>query len=154
MTREQHAFVDDMGQLMTSWGIARNTGRVWGYLLLHDRPAGLDEIAGGLEIAKSGVSVATRHLVQLGLARGIGERRSRRLLYEPLSDLEAIFAARNSGVIALRRALRQGAEVAPEGMGRDRMAAMADMLQEFVDLVPTLLRQVRESREMRERRRA
>ncbi len=146
LTTDQHAFVEDMGQLMTGWGIARNTGRIWGYLLLHQGPASLDQIAADLEIAKSGVSVATRQLVQFGLARGIGERGSRRLLYEALADLEGIFAARNTGVIALRQALRQGAAAAPSGAGRERLSAMAEMVQEFVDMVPTLLRQLRERR--------
>ncbi len=154
MTTEQDAFVEDMGQLMTGWGIARNTGRIWAYLLLRTGPASLDEIARALEIAKSGVSVAARHLVQLGLARGIGERRSRRLLYEALYDLEAIFAARSAGVIALHDALRLGAAAAPDGVGRERLAAMADMTREFVEMVPTVFRQLRETRDARERRRA
>ncbi len=154
VTTDQHAFVEDMGQLMTRWGIARNTGRIWGYLLLRQGPASLDAIATELEIAKSGVSVATRQLVQLGLARGLGERGSRRLLYEALSDLEGIFAARNAGVIALHQTLQQGADAAPEGAGRERLAAMADMVQEFVDVAPTLLRQLREMRDTPERRRA
>ncbi|MGI8564392.1 MAG: GbsR/MarR family transcriptional regulator [Candidatus Dormibacter sp.] len=154
MTAEQHAFVEDMGQLMTGWGIARNTGRIWGYLLLHQRPANLDEIAGELEIAKSGVSVATRQLVQLGLARGIGERGSRRLLYEALSDLEGIFAARNAGLMALLQTLRQGAEAAAAGVGKERLSAMATMVQEFVDMVPTLLRQLREMRDTPDRKKA
>jgi DNA-binding transcriptional regulator GbsR (MarR family) len=147
MDTEQHAFVEDMGQLMAGWAIPRNTGRIWGYLLLQSGPAGLDQIAGDLEMAKSGVSVATRQLVQLGLARGIRERGSRRLLYEALYDLQGIFAARNAGVIALHQALHRGAEAAPEGAGRKRLARMGDMLQEFVDMAPTLLRQLAEMRD-------
>src|ERR1041385_3261277 len=90
MNNEMHAFIEDMGQLMAGWGLPRNTGRIWGYLLLRSEAAGLDRIAGDLGIAKSGVSVGARQLVQLGLARGLGERGSRRLLYEALPELEAI----------------------------------------------------------------
>jgi DNA-binding transcriptional regulator GbsR (MarR family) len=154
MSAGQHAFVEDMGQLMTGWGIARNTGRIWGYLLLRDGPAALDEIAADLGIAKSGASVATRHLVSLGLARGIRERGSRRLLYEALYELEAIFAARNTAVIAFRQALRNGVEAAPDGVARERLAGMADRVQEFVDMVPAVLEQLREMRVKREGRRA
>ncbi len=154
MTDEQHGFVEDMGQHMMDWGLPRSTGRIWGYLLLQNAPASLDQIAGDLEIAKSGVSVATRQLVQLGLARGIRERGSRRLLYAALYDLEAIFAARNTRLIALYQVLRHGAEVALDGVGQERLAAMADMTQEFADVAPALLRQLREMRDTGQRRRA
>jgi DNA-binding transcriptional regulator GbsR (MarR family) len=143
---EHHAFVEDIGQLMAGWGIPRGTGRIWGYLLLQNGPASLAEIAADLEMARSGASVATRQLLQLGLARGIGERRSRRQLYEALHDLRGIFAASNAGVIALLQVLRRGAEVCPEGAGRDRLAGMEDMLQEFVDMAPAVLTQLRETR--------
>ena len=153
MDNETHGFIEDMGQLFAGWGLPRNTGRIWGYLLLGREPAGLDRIAGDLGIAKSGVSVGARQLVQLGLARGIGERGSRRLLYEALPELEAIFAARNAGAVALHQALRRGARVAPDGMGKERLNEMADMTQELIDMIPNLLRQLREGRESRARRR-
>ncbi|HXM55105.1 MAG TPA: ArsR family transcriptional regulator [Candidatus Dormibacteraeota bacterium] len=149
-----HGFVEDVGQLFAGWGLARNTGRIWGYLLLRNEPAGLDRIAGDLGIAKSGVSVGARQLVQLGLARGIGERGSRRLLYEALPELEAIFAARNASVIALHQTLRRGALAAADGVGRERLTDMAEMTQELMDLIPNLLQQLRQNRESRARRRA
>jgi DNA-binding transcriptional regulator GbsR (MarR family) len=151
MTSEQHAFIEDMGQLMAGWGLPRNTGRIWAYLLLGSEPASLDQIAGDLAIAKSGVSVGSRQLVQLGLARGIGERGSRRLLYESLQDLEAIFAARNTSLVAFLQRLRQGAQAAPDGHGRERLAEMAETVQEFVDEVPALLVRLRETRARRRR---
>jgi hypothetical protein len=152
MTPEQHTFVEDMGQMMVGWGVLRNTGRIWAYLLLRSEPSSLDEIVAGLGIAKSGASVGTRQLVQLGLARGTGERGSRRLLYEALYDLEGILAARNSGTAALLQVMRQGAHVAPAGRGRDRLQGMADMVQAFVDMAPAILRQLREMNEKGERR--
>ncbi len=134
--------------------MTRNTGRIWGYLLLTTEPASLDRIADALGIAKSGVSVATRHLVSVGLARGIRERGGRRLLYEALDDLEGMFAGRNAALTALRQTLRRGADAVPDGPGRQRLDAMADMLQELVDMVPAFLKQMRETRDSPERRRA
>ena len=66
MTEAQMTFIEDMGQLMVGWGIPRNTGRIYAYLLLQREPATLDDIAGELHIAKSGASVAARQLAQLG----------------------------------------------------------------------------------------
>jgi DNA-binding transcriptional regulator GbsR (MarR family) len=144
----QRAFVEDMGQHMLGWGISRNTGRIYGYLLLQPGPASLDQIAGAIGMAKSGVSLATRQLVQLGLARGIGERGSRRLLYEALPNLEAIYAARNAQALDLMERLRQGARATESGTRRAELERLADTMQEFIDLFPTMMR------EMHDRRRA
>src|SRR3982074_3518483 len=94
LSDEQEQFVEDLGQSVAGWGLPRTTGRIYAYLLLCTEPAGLDRIASDLEVAKSGASVATRQLVQLGLARTLGQRRSRRLLFEALYDPEAILSAR------------------------------------------------------------
>ena len=148
MTTKEHEFVEDMGQHMVGWGVARNTGRVYAYLLLQSKPASLDQIAGDLEIAKSGVSVATRQLAQFGLARGTGQRGSRRMLYEALMNLEAIMAARNAQVVDLLNRLRQGAHLATTDTGRQRLGEMADTLQDFVDEAPAMLRRLRERRQI------
>jgi DNA-binding transcriptional regulator GbsR (MarR family) len=135
-----------MGQHMVGWGIPRNTGRIYAYLLLQDGPASLDQIAVDLEVAKSGASVGARQLVALGMVRAIGERGSRRVLYAALYTLEAIFAARSANAVELRTRLRQGAEASPPGTSRDQLGEMADMLQEFIDLAPEVFRQLRERR--------
>jgi DNA-binding transcriptional regulator GbsR (MarR family) len=149
MDPEQHAFVEDMGQHMVGWGLSRNTGRVYAYLLLRAEPASLDEISAGVGIAKSGVSVVTRRLAQLGLCRAIAERGSRRVLYEALYNLEGIMAARNSSTTDLMRRLRQGAQAAGDGRGRELLTDMAETLQAFVDMAPAVLQQVHEMRERR-----
>jgi len=146
MTDEQHRFVEDMGQHMVGWGLARNTGRIWAYLLLRQAPSSLDRIAADLEVGKSSASVGTRQLVALGLARAIGERGSRRLLYDGLYSLEAIFAARNAQARDLLARFRQGARVAPHGPGRDRLEEISDMLQEFIEHAPEVFQRLRERR--------
>lgn len=144
LTDEQHEFIEDMGQVMVGWSLPRATGRVYAYLLLRGEVASLDEIAADLGVGKSGVSVTTRQLVQLGLARGIGERGSRRLLYEALYSLEAIYAARTAQTVELLARLRQGARVSSNGTARKGLEEMAEMIQEFVDLAPELMRHLRE----------
>jgi predicted DNA-binding transcriptional regulator len=146
LTDEQHRFVEDMGQHMLGWGIPRNTGRIYAYLLLKEEPASLDEIAADLQVAKSSVSVGARQLVAFGMVRAIGERGSRRVLYEGLQSLEAIFAARSANAFELQSRLRQGAGASPPGPGRERLLEMADMLQEFIDHAPEVFRQLRERR--------
>ena len=147
MTEEQHDFIEDMGQLVVGWGLPRNTGRIYGYLLLHSEPASLAQVAAQVGIAPSGVSVATRQLVQLGLARGTGQRGSKRLLYEALLNLEAIIAARTPMLVDLQARLRQGARAAQAGPGRRRLEDMADMVQELQDELPALVRRISERRQ-------
>jgi DNA-binding transcriptional regulator GbsR (MarR family) len=135
-----------MGQHMVGWGVPRNTGRVYAYLLLQAGPAGLDAIAADLEMAKSGASVATRQLVSFGLARSLGSRGSRRVLFEALHNLEAIFSARNTQARDLMERFREGAAVAPPGPRRQRLVEMVAMLEELLAVVPDVLRQIRERR--------
>jgi DNA-binding transcriptional regulator GbsR (MarR family) len=146
LTDEEHRFIEDMGQAMVGWGIARGTGRIYGYLLLRAEPAGLDQIAGDLEVGKSSVSVGARQLVSLGLARSSGERGSRRVFYEALYTLEAIFAARNAQANDLLARLSQGALAATTDEGRERLREMADLLRDFMTQGPELLRLLRERR--------
>jgi hypothetical protein len=80
------------------------------------------------------------------MVRAIGERGSRRVLYEGLYSLEAIFAARSANAVELQTRLRQGADAAPPGPGQDRLREMSEMLQEFIEQAPEVFRQLRERR--------
>ena len=146
VTDLEHRFIEDMGQHMVGWGLPRNTGRTYAYLLLQNWPASLDEIATALEVAKSGASVASRQLVGLGMARGIGERGSRRLRYEALDSIEAVTAARNAQVIDFMNRLREGAAVARPGPGQRRLREMAEVMQELVEELPAILRRISDRR--------
>jgi predicted transcriptional regulator len=139
-------FIEDMGQLMVGWGIARNTGRIYAYLLLQREPASLDEMVDALEIAKSGASTASRQLVQLGLTRAVGQPGSRRVLYEALYTIESIVSARNKPLQDFLVRLREGVRVAPAGAGRQRLQAMADICETFAEEMPLLARRIERRR--------
>jgi DNA-binding transcriptional regulator GbsR (MarR family) len=146
MTGAQMTFVEDMGQLMVGWGIPRNTGRIYAYLLLQRDLATLDDIAADLSIAKSGVSVASRQLAKLGLARAVGEPGSRRVRYEALDNIDSIIAARTAQMNDLVLRLRQGARVASGGTGRQRLQAMADWCEEWTRQFPGVMRRLEKRR--------
>ena len=146
-TSAQRAFIDDMGQHMVGWGLPRATGRVYAYLLLQDAPVTLDRLSRDLGMARSGASVATRQLVHFGMARATGAGGTRRLLYEALHSLEAMFAARNAQSLSLARHLAQGARAAPPGPGRDGLLEMAGMLERLIQGAPGLLARLREEGE-------
>jgi len=141
----QHAFIEDMGQHMVGWGLPRNTGRVYAYLLLQDEPVSLDRMVADLEIAKSGASVATRQLVQFGMARASGQRGSRRVLYEALYNVAAIFEARNAQAAKLLKMYREGAAVASPA-ARRRLEETSDVVERLLQEMPSLLRRIQEGR--------
>ncbi len=142
MTDAQLSFIEDMGQLMVGWGLPRTTGRVYAYLLLQREPASLDDIAGALGIAKSGASVTSRQLVQLGLARALGQAGSRRVLYEALDNLGSIINARTAQMRDLAATLRKGARSASGVAGRRRMEDMADWCEESIGHFQVLVRRL------------
>ena len=135
-----------MGQHMVGWGLPRNTGRVYAYLLIQKEPASLSKIAHDLGVAKSGVSVATRQLVGFGMARTIAARGSRQLSFEALISLEAIFAARSPGASDLADMLREGASVAPAGARRANLNQLAAMIQDITEELPALIGRIKQKR--------
>jgi DNA-binding transcriptional regulator GbsR (MarR family) len=142
MTEAQVTFIEDMGQLMSGWGIPRNTGRIYAFLLLQHDPASLDDIVVALGVAKSGASVAARQLAQFGLARAVGQSGTRRVLYEAFYSIESIIAARSGQLRDLQSRLRQGARAAPAGQGRQKLQMMADWSEAFADEMPLLARRL------------
>jgi len=141
MNRQQQRFIEDMGQLMVGWGLPRTTGRVYAYLLLRPTPATLDQIATDLDVAKSGASVATRQLVQFGMARMFGDGGgTRRLRYDALYDLDAIIAARTAQTMAFFDRLHEGARVAGTPSVKRKITAMTGALEGVFAQAPALAR--------------
>ena len=141
MNRQQQRFVEDMGQLMVGWGLPRTTGRVYAYLLLRPTPATLDQIATDLDVAKSGASVASRQLVQFGMARMFGDGGgTRRLRYDALYDLDAIIAARTAQTVAFFDRLHEGARVAGTPSVKRKITAMTGALEGVFAQAPALAR--------------
>lgn len=78
------------GRLAGFWGITPAAGRVQGWLLASPRPADAEELARELEMSRGAISMATRELLDWGLATTEQVPGSRRLLYHPVTDLETV----------------------------------------------------------------
>src|SRR5690606_41562697 len=76
------SLISEMGSLMERWGLPQATGRLFGYLLLRNKPVDLDTMTRELGQAKSGLSVAARQLEAWALVR-----RSTRRSEEHTSEL-------------------------------------------------------------------
>jgi DNA-binding transcriptional regulator GbsR (MarR family) len=122
--------IDDFGQLYAHFGLALTFGRAFALLLLSDRPLSLDEIAANLEVSKSAVSVATRDLERVGIARRVGTPGSRRVLYEASEDMLPIFQAQFARIQRSLPVLERAAALLPPGLATDRLQVMTE-LHEF-----------------------
>lgn len=119
---DQRRFIDDLASLLMPWGMPHNAARLYGYLLLNDEPASLDQIAADLEVSKSNASIAARLLEQHGNARRLSERGSKRVLYAApdnyagpfinksllLGDITKLLQTRVTSVASGNAALRLG----------------------------------------------
>jgi hypothetical protein len=76
--REEHQFVEEMGELFERSGSPRMAGRVWGYLLIVElERLSTADLAEALKASGSSISSATRLLIELGMLDRIrvpGER--------------------------------------------------------------------------------
>ena len=121
------AFADSVGALWVRLGGTATAGRIFGYLLTRDEPAGLVEIVHDLGVSKSGVSVATRQLEAGGALRRIHLRGSRRVAYEPVENLEPMIAAAFTRIGMVLDRLVEGERLLPAGPARDRIGHMSDL---------------------------
>ena len=118
-------FIEDVARLFMSRGVPQAAARLAGYLLLSGEPVNLDRIAAELEISKSSASVAARLLEKYGLARRLGERGTKRALYEIADTYEEMMAEQNQLLRALEELLLTGTDVAASPAARRRMTEMA-----------------------------
>ncbi|MEK8145541.1 hypothetical protein NKH18_42170 [Streptomyces sp. M10(2022)] len=106
-----------MGSLMERWGLPQATGRLFGYLLLRNKPVDLDTMTRELGQAKSGLSVAARQLESWTLVRRSTRPGSRRIDYEAVGDLQHLLLVNNAHMRKLTETLRAGIPVARAGPG-------------------------------------
>ena len=115
--------------------------------MLNARPVSLDQMAAELEISKSSASVATRQVELFGLARRIGQRGSRRVLYEAVRDSEVLMAASLSQSLQFLALLRRGAEAAEPGPVREQIEDMVRLYEPLVEELDGIVRRLRARRQ-------
>jgi predicted transcriptional regulator len=139
-------FIEDVARLLVPWGVPQTAARLYGYLLLKPEPVSLDCIAADLEISKSSASVAARLLEQYTLVRRLGERGSKRALYEASDNYEGMLTEQNRLLEALAGLLQTGAGNVASGSTRDRLKEMAEFHLMMRDAMESALRRWRQRR--------
>jgi predicted transcriptional regulator len=85
-TRDHDWFVGEMGLTFEADGFTRIGGRLFGHLLLADRPLSLDELAAALHASKASVSTDARRLLEKGVVHRSGKPGDRRDYWQIAPD--------------------------------------------------------------------
>ena len=86
MEESVQQFVEKMGLICEKEGMARSAGRIFGLLLVSDRPYSLDELAEALQASKASVSTNCRMLEQFGMIARVSSLGDRRDYYRVEGD--------------------------------------------------------------------
>jgi DNA-binding MarR family transcriptional regulator len=144
---ETRQFIERMGLAIERMGLSRTFGRLFGLLMLADRPLSLDEMVERLDVSKASVSTNARACEELGLARRVGVRGDRKDYYE--------IAPRAFEQVTAKRvvAIHSMAGLAAEGLvavgddpspARDRLTEMLDFYLFMGEQIEELLERWRE----------
>lgn len=129
---EIRQFIERMGLAIERLGLTRTFGRLFGLLLVADRPLSLDEMAERLHASKASVSTNARSCEELGLARRVGFRGDRRDYYEVAPRaFEKVTARRVAALHAMAGLAAEGLEAVGEGPSPAR-ARLTDMLDFYL----------------------
>ena len=124
-TEAAAGFIEDVARQLIPWGVPAAAARLYGYLLLAAQPVSLDQIAADLQVARSTAFVAARLLEQYMLARRIGQRGTKRVLYAASDNYEAMLAAQNRMVESLAEVFERGSGIAA-APARERLVEVAE----------------------------
>ena len=122
----RYRFIQGMADLLVPLGVPQTAARLYGYLLLSDAPVSLDRIVADLEISKSTASVAAHLLEMYTLVRRIGQRGTRRVLFEPSDDYSGMINAQKRTLERLAALIKEGAQSSTSRKTRERLRTMAE----------------------------
>ncbi len=132
MTDRESAFVEEMGQVLASYGMTRMAGRMWGWLLICDPPEQTAaDIAEALHASRGAISGTARMLSNAGFIRRSTRRGDRREYFSaPPEGLQQFMG--NAG-----RVYRQLRELMERGLAAMDGRTVEDRarLQEFRDVM-------------------
>ena len=82
LTTNTQAFVEQMGLVLHRAGGARTLGRLFGLLLVAEKPLSLGDMATLLQVSKASISTNARRCEQVGLVHRVSKPGDRRDYYE------------------------------------------------------------------------
>lgn len=130
MTDAESRFVEEMGQMLASYGMTPMSGRMWGWLLICEPPEqSASDLARELHASRGTISGTARMLAAAGLIRRTRRRGDRREYFiAPPGALRAL-------LVGAGASYRRFREITEDGLAiiADRPAASRARLQEMHD---------------------
>jgi hypothetical protein len=114
-------FVDDLAALLSPWGVPPSAGRLYAWLMLHDRPISLEDLAASLGMSKAGAWNAARFLEKSGNIRRSTERGSKRVYFRIIDDMAPCQLEQMRALGAVGRLLAKAAPKVSSGPTRERL---------------------------------
>lgn len=122
---EQVRFIDDLSALLMTWNMPAHAARVYGYLLLCNAPASLDDIARDLEMSRSNAFNAARVLEQSQNIRRSSERGSKRIFFEASDDPGAPLRRQTETLGRMSALIAASREAVADGEAGERLGRLA-----------------------------
>jgi len=151
MTPAESAFVEEMGQVLASYGMTPMAGRMWGWLLICEPPEQTAaDIAEALQASRGAISGTARILTGAGFIRRTTRRGDRREWFNAEPDALESFL-RNAGRIyaQLRGIAERGLDAIADRppASRARLEEMRDLLAFIEAELPGIIDRFLEGRE-------
>lgn len=144
---ETRQFIERMGLAIERLGLTRTFGRLFGLLMVAERPLSLDEMVDRLGVSKASVSTNARACEELGLARQVGLRGDRKDYYEIAPGaFESVMAKRVGAIHAMAGLAAEGLEAVGDvpTPARARLTEMLDFYMFMGEQIEELLERWRE----------
>jgi DNA-binding transcriptional regulator GbsR (MarR family) len=125
LNTEQSLFIEDLAALLAAWNMSGAAARLYGYLLIRNDPASLDDIAADLEISKTTACVAAKDLEKQGNARRLRERGTKRALYVIADDPGAPLHKQLSLLSSMAELIAERSATVAAGEAEARMVALS-----------------------------
>ncbi|MDB5972186.1 MAG: hypothetical protein JWQ90_4636 [Hydrocarboniphaga sp.] len=151
LSEDELRFVDDMAGLLAPWGMAVMSGRVYGYLLLHQGPVSVNQIAADLQVSKVAAWNAARSLEEFGHVRRYGEPGSKRALYGPTDNFDVPMVKQCVLLGALGALLRNSASTVAKGETATRLRAMSQFYVSIQQAMEASIRDLNAKKSLRKR---
>lgn len=146
LSDEEHRFIEQIASLLGPWGMASSSARVYGYLLLHEGPVNLDQIAADLRMSKVSAWKAARSLEDFGHVRRYGEPGSKRALYGPTDSFETPMAKQGALLGALGSLLQTSASTIAKTGAAPRLEQMGQFYLSAQSALETTIREMNAKR--------
>ncbi len=144
---ETRQFIERMGLAIERMGLSRTFGRLFGLLMVANRPLSLDEMVERLDVSKASVSTNARACEELGLARRVGVRGDRKDYYEIAPRaFEHVTAKRVVAIHSMAGLAAEGLQALGDdpSPARDRLTEMLDFYLFMGEQIEELLERWRE----------